>query len=127
MSLLNTSALATKVIAIGVDAANAATIVSEVVSLIGIVEQVYQGLSGAVKASAVLSALDAVIAQLGLTAKLAQIKAACTPLINLIVAVLNGGSLWQKLFDSIAQAATAAAAALAPKAPIVNTAASQAA
>jgi len=98
---LNVNVLAAKVVAVGVTTANAVTIVNEAISLIGVVENVYVGLKGEVKFQAVMSAMDAVIAQLGLTDKLAQIKKVLAPLVNLIVAILNGASLWGSVFGSL--------------------------
>lgn len=111
---LNVNALATRVAAVGVTAGQAVTIINEAVALIGVVEQVYEGLSGDVKFKAVMAAMDQVIAQLGLSDKLTAIKKALGPVVNLVVAILNGASLWSTVFGSIASFAASLAKPATP-------------
>lgn len=108
---LNLNALAPRLASAGVTAEQALTLAGEIVSLVGVVEQLYTGLKGDVKLKAVLSGLDAVIDQMGLSGKVDQIRAAAKPLINLVVTVLNGASLWSQLFKSIASVFQAKASA----------------
>ena len=106
---LNIAALASRVAAVGVTAAQAVRITNEVVQLIGIVEDLYEGITGSAKFQAVMSGLDAIVEQLGLTDKLHDIRSAVAPLINVVVGVLNSGNLWAKVFGSIANFADEAA------------------
>ena len=109
---INVLALASRVAAIGVEADQAVTIVGEVVSLIGLAENLYDGVKGDVKFKAVMSGLEAVVDRLGLTDKLAAIQQAVAPIVNLVVTVLNAGSLWETVFGSVATFAKSVSTAL---------------
>lgn len=100
---LDLNSLAKRVVVAGVTLPQALELVSEAVSLIGVVEHVYDGLKGDVKFKAVMAAMDQVVDQMGLSAKLTQIRKALAPLVNLVVAILNGANLWASLFASITQ------------------------
>lgn len=110
---LNINALASRVAAVGVTASQAVTIVNEVVSLIGLAENLYEGVKGSAKFQAVMAGLEQVVAQLGISDKLAAIKAAVGPMVNLVVSILNAGDLWSKVFGAVASFAQAAAQDLA--------------
>lgn len=105
---ISPTVLASRVAAVGVTASQALTIVNEAIALIGVVENVCAGLKGEVKFQAVMSAMDQVIAQLGLTDKIDAIKRALGPIVNLVVAILNGAGLWASMFGSLISAAEAA-------------------
>lgn len=95
---INTSAIASQVAKVGVTLTQAETIVSEVIALIGLAQQVYEGLNGSQKFQAVLSGLDAVLDQLSLSEQAAKIKAAVAPIINMLVSIFNALKLWDNLF-----------------------------
>lgn len=69
-------------------------IIGLILTLIPLVEGVVEGLQGADKKSAVMAGVDALLADLGLTQKAAQIKAIVSPLINVIITVFNLKKLW---------------------------------
>lgn len=112
---LNVSAVTGAIAKFGVTGQQALTIFSEVVSLVGLAQQLATELTGSQKFEAVMDGLDAVLASLNLIDRAADLKARLAPVINMLVAVFHFLNLWDKL-DTLVPAAPLAAVAV-PAAP----------
>lgn len=110
---LNVSAVTGAIAKFGVTGQQALTIFSEVVSLVGLAQQLATELSGNQKFQAVMDGLDAVLASLNLTDRAADLKARLAPVINMLVAAFHFLNLWDKL-DTLVPAPAAKSPASDP-------------
>ena len=91
---INVAGAASRLAGIGVDVAEAGTIISEVLSLVDAAEQLYEGIKGSDKFAAVEAGLQTVVANLGLTEKFDAIWKSLGPFVSVVVTIWNLRNLW---------------------------------